>query len=150
MEQLLNIGKVVKRSGVAASTLHYYETRGLIQSVRSPGNQRRYHRDVLRRVALIKVAQNLGVSLSEIEQAFKQLPEGRIAKQRDWQNLAKVWQLQLDQRISQLTQLRGQLSHCIGCGCLSVEDCPLRNPADQLATKGSGAQLLDGGMSVTS
>ncbi|CAG9001706.1 MAG: Redox-sensitive transcriptional activator SoxR [Candidatus Celerinatantimonas neptuna] len=143
-EVLLSIGDVVKRSGVAASALHYYESRGLIQSLRSPGNQRRYHRDVLRRVSLIKVAQTLGVSLSEIQKAFMQLPKDRRANQQDWQKLSKVWQVSLNERIERLCELREQLDHCIGCGCLSASDCPLRNPNDQLAEKGSGALLLTG------
>lgn len=139
---LLSIGNVVKRSGIAASALHYYESRGLIHSLRSPGNQRRYHRDVLRRVSLIKVAQTLGVSLAEIKQAFAQLPSDRRATKQDWKNLSTAWQVSLNDRIERLCELREQLDHCIGCGCLSVSDCPLRNPDDQLAERGSGAHLL--------
>ena len=139
----LTVGEVADRSGVAVSALHFYETKGLIQSWRSSGNQRRYHRDVLRRVAVIKVAQRIGIPLAEIADAMTSLPDGRTPTARDWKRLSARWQEQLDARIHALTQLRDQLSDCIGCGCLSIKACRLRNPYDSLSEQGTGAQLLE-------
>lgn len=141
--KVLTVGEVAERSGVAVSALHFYETKGLIQSWRSSGNQRRYHRDVLRRVAVIKVAQRIGIPLAEIADAMVSLPDGRTPTARDWKRLSARWQEQLDARIHALTQLRDQLSDCIGCGCLSIKACRLRNPYDSLSEQGTGAQLLE-------
>lgn len=141
---LLGVGEVAQRCGVAVSTLHFYESQGLIRSQRSGGNHRRYPRAVLRRVAVIKVAQRLGVPLAEVAQALATLPDGRTPTARDWARLSARWREQLDQRIKQLTRLRDDLDGCIGCGCLSLRSCRLRNPGDELAGQGDGAQLLQG------
>jgi len=144
MEQIfLSVGEVAKRSGVAVSALHFYEAQGLIASIRSNGNQRRYPRGMLRRVALIKVAQRTGIPLAEIKQALESLPMGKPVTPEDWKRLSEGWRENLDARIRMLTALRDQLSECIGCGCLSMQDCPLRNPGDRLAEQGPGARLLD-------
>lgn len=142
-DQLLSVGEVAERSGVAVSALHFYETKGLIRSLRSAGNQRRYPRGVLRRVAVIKAAQRLGVPLVEVGEALAALPEGRAPTAADWARLSARWRLALDERIACLTRLRDQLSDCIGCGCLSMKACPLRNPGDTLAAEGAGARLLE-------
>ncbi|MBQ5942244.1 redox-sensitive transcriptional activator SoxR [Massilia sp. AB1] len=138
----LTVGEVARRSGVAVSALHFYETKGLIHSVRSAGQQRRYVRDVLRRVAVIKVAQRIGISLASISEAFASLPEGRSPTAGDWARMSSLWRKELDERIMQLTRLRDQLDGCIGCGCLSIDACRLRNPLDELSEQGSGPQLL--------
>lgn len=134
---LLAVGEVARRSGVPVSTLHFYESKGLIHSVRTAGNQRRYARVVLRRVAVVKVAQRMGVPLAEIATALDALPRCTPTAQ-DWRALSERWRGDLDARIRQLTQLRDQLDGCIGCGCLSLQDCPLRNDSDQLAHAGPG------------
>jgi MerR family redox-sensitive transcriptional activator SoxR len=139
----LSVGEVAARSGVAVSAIHFYESRGLIASVRSSGNQRRYGRDVLRRVAVIKVAQRIGISLTSIQEALATLPQGRTPTAADWNRLSARWRDELDERISRLTRLRDQLSDCIGCGCLSIEVCRLRNPLDTLSEQGPGARLLE-------
>jgi MerR family transcriptional regulator, redox-sensitive transcriptional activator SoxR len=139
----LTVGEVAARSGVAVSTLHFYEAQGLIQSWRNSGNQRRYAREVLRRVAVIKVAQRTGISLAEIGQALATLPDGRTPSAADWKRLSTRWRGDLEDRIQRLTRLRDQLDGCIGCGCLSLGVCPLRNPWDKLAAEGSGPRLLD-------
>lgn len=139
----LSVGEVAARSGVAVSALRFYESRGLIRSRRNSGNQRRYPRDVLRRVAVIKVAQRLGIPLSSIGEALTALPEGRTPTAADWSRLSARWKADLDDRIGTLIRLRDQLDGCIGCGCLSLEDCPLRNPGDVLSEQGSGPRLLD-------
>lgn len=139
----MTVGEVAERSGIAVSTLHFYEAKGLISSRRNAGNQRRYQRDVLRRVAVIKVAQRLGVALADIAAALHTLPEGRTPTAKDWNALSVVWKKDLDARIDKLTRLRDQLGECIGCGCLSLEHCKLRNPLDELSEQGSGARLLD-------
>jgi len=139
----LTVGQVAKRSGVAVSTLHYYENEGLISSWRNQGNQRRYAREVLRRVAVIKAAQRSGISLASIRTALATLPGGRTPTAEDWQKLSAGWKADLNDRITRLTRLRDQLDGCIGCGCLSLGVCPLRNPWDRLSKLGPGAQLLD-------
>jgi len=139
----LTVGQVAKRSGVAISTLHYYESEGLISSWRNQGNQRRYAREVLRRVAVIKAAQRSGISLAAIRKAMAALPNGRTPTAEDWKNLSAQWKADLEGRIRCLTRLRDQLDGCIGCGCLSLGVCPLRNPWDRLACLGPGAHLLD-------
>lgn len=141
--QPLSVGEVSRRSGVAVSALHFYEQKGLIHSWRTDGNQRRYHREVLRRIAVIKVAQRLGIPLAEIAGALETLPEGRTVTVDDWQQLSNRWRAELDDRIDKLSRLRDQLTDCIGCGCLSVDACRLRNPSDALAEDGSGPRLLD-------
>ena len=138
----LSVGDISKRSGVAISALHFYESKGLIKSSRNTGNQRRYAQDVLRRVSIIKVAQRLGISLARIQEVFESLPKDRITTVEDWKELSTVWRSDLDSRIRALTQLRDQLDGCIGCGCLSMTACPLRNPGDRLSELGSGPQLL--------
>lgn len=139
----LTVGEVAARSGVPVSTLHFYEAKGLIQGWRSKGNQRRYGREVLRRVAVIKVAQRVGIPLAEIGAALATLPAGQTAGADDWRRLSTVWRADLDARIERLTRLRDHLDGCIGCGCLTVKDCPLRNPLDVLSEDGSGPRLLD-------
>lgn len=139
----LTVGEVAARSGVPVSTLHFYEAEGLIRSRRTAGNQRRFPRGVLRRVAIIKVAQRTGIPLKEIAVALATLPEDHAPGMDDWRRLSARWRAELDARIARLTHLRDQLTDCIGCGCLSMQDCPLRNPRDALAEAGSGPRLLD-------
>ncbi|AKJ29453.1 redox-sensitive transcriptional activator SoxR [Caldimonas brevitalea] len=138
----LTVGQVAARSGLAVSTLHFYESEGLIRSMRTAGNQRRYGRGVLRRVAVIKVAQRVGIPLAEIRDALATLPSDRAPTPADWARLSRHWRKSLEARITQLTELRDQLTDCIGCGCLSMKSCPLRNPADGLGAQGPGARLL--------
>jgi len=138
----LSVGEVARRSGVAVSTLHFYEAKGLIGSHRTPGNQRRYARDVLRRVAIIRVAQRVGLPLLDIKAALAALPAARAPSRTDWKRLSTVWRADLDQRIAQLEKLRDMLDDCIGCGCLSIDRCRLRNPADRLAAQGPGPRRL--------
>src|SRR5262245_53251685 len=139
----LSVGETAKRSGVAVSTLHFYESKGLIASSRTQGNQRRFQREVLRRIAIIKVGQKAGIPLATLQKALASLPDDRVPTLADWRKLSTAWKLELDSRIRQLTQLRDRLSDCIGCGCLSIKVCPLRNPSDELATEGSGPRLLE-------
>ena len=139
--QILTVGEVAKRSGVAVSTIHFYEAKGLIESWRSAGNQIRYHRRILRRIAIIRVAQRAGLPLALVKAHLDKFPAEPITK-RQWHELSKDWRAMLDERITSLLQLRDQLDSCIGCGCLSLEECPLRNPDDSLAEEGSGARLL--------
>lgn len=141
----LTVGEVAARSGVAVSTLHFYESKGLIKSWRNEGNQRRYARAVLRQVAVIKVAQRTGIPLAEIREALAALPKGRAPTATDWARLSARWRGELDARIGRLTRLRDQLGECIGCGCLSIDTCPLRNPWDELSEQGPGPRLLDPG-----
>jgi MerR family redox-sensitive transcriptional activator SoxR len=138
----LSVGEVAARSGLAVSAIHFYEKRGLICSTRTGGNQRRYAREVLRRVAVIKVAQRLGMPLATIREALAALPRGRTPTAGDWRKISSVWRESLDERIETLTHLRDNLSGCIGCGCLSLKACPLRNPGDALADEGCGPRLL--------
>lgn len=139
----LTVGEVATRSGVAVSAIHFYEAKGLIFSRRNGGNQRRYARDVLRRVAVIKVAQRAGIPLASIAVALATLPQGRAPSTNDWARLSAGWRAELDVRIAKMTQLRDQLDQCIGCGCLSIEHCGLRNPGDQLSEQGAGPRLLE-------
>jgi MerR family transcriptional regulator, redox-sensitive transcriptional activator SoxR len=142
----LTVGEVARRSGVAVSTLHFYEAKGLIRSWRTNGNQRRYAREVLRRVAIIRVAQRTGMELEAIRKALKALPRERTPNADDWKKLSASWKDELSGRIDRLTRLRDQLDGCIGCGCLSMEACPLRNPWDRLAKDGPGPRLLEPGL----
>lgn len=139
----LSVGDVARRSGLAVSALHFYEAEGLIRSHRTGGNQRRYAREVLRRVAIIKVAQRAGIPLKTIREAFRALPQERTPTVADWTRLSSAWKQELERRIDRLTRLRDHLNGCIGCGCLSVRDCPLHNPLDRLAEEGPGPRLLD-------
>jgi MerR family redox-sensitive transcriptional activator SoxR len=139
----LSAGQVALRSGVAVSTVHFYEAKGLVRGWRSTGNQRRYSRDVLRRVAIIKVAQRLGLPLAMIKQTIDSLPGGRTPTAKDWKQLSREWRNELDRRIALLQRLRGQLDGCIGCGCLSLKVCQLRNPGDTLSEQGSGPRLME-------
>ena len=139
----LSVGDVARRSGLAVSALHFYEAEGLIRSHRTPGNQRRYPREVLRRVAIIKVAQRAGMPLKTIREAFEALPQERTPTVADWTRLSSAWKDELERRIERLTRLRDHLNGCIGCGCLSVRDCPLHNPLDRLGEEGPGPRLLD-------
>ncbi len=142
---LLSVGDVARRSGVAVSALHFYERKGLIQSVRTSGNQRRYERSVLRRVAVIQVAQGVGLSLQEIAEALASLPADRAPDAEDWDRLSIGWRDSLNARIAQLERLRDGLVSCIGCGCLSTAHCPLRNQGDRHGREGrTGPRILLG------
>ena len=138
----LTIGEMASRSGVRTSTLRYYESRGLITSDRTEGGQRRFARETLRRVAVIRAAQILGLTLEEIRRALDELPQGRTPDRRDWERLSRTWRGSLDGRIAELEALRDRLSGCIGCGCLSLERCGIFNPGDRAAEVGVGAQYL--------
>jgi len=140
----LTIGETASRSGVATSTLRFYESRGLINSLRVGGNHRRYHRSMLRRIAIIRVAQTLGLSLREIGDAFAALPDKRTPTRKDWSRLSATWGRQLDRRIADLKNLRARLNGCIGCGCLSMKNCALYNAGDEAADLGSGPRYLLG------
>ena len=142
-EANLSVGKVAARAGVKVSTLHFYEEKGLIRSWRNQGNQRRYKKEVLRRIAVIKSAQKLGVSLDNIKRALDRLPNERTPNKRDWEAMAQVWKEDLNARIAYLENLRDSLTGCIGCGCLSMETCPMYNQNDHLAAQGSGAVILE-------
>ncbi|KDM93337.1 redox-sensitive transcriptional activator SoxR [Photobacterium galatheae] len=139
----MSVGQVAQRADVKVSTLHFYEQKGLIQSWRNAGNQRRYDRSVLRRIAVIKTAQQLGMSLEEIGAALSHLPLDHAPTQEEWQAMASLWRQQLDERIMKLQKMRDSLGECIGCGCLSLKKCQLRNPDDALAETGTGAVLLE-------
>jgi MerR family redox-sensitive transcriptional activator SoxR len=138
----LTVGQVAARSGVAVSALHFYEGKGLISSRRTSGNQRRYPRETLRRVAVIRVAQRVGIPLRMVREAFATLPDKRTPDREDWARLSAAWCDELDTRIEQLTRLRNNLADCIGCGCLSLDRCLLRNRDDRLADQGSGPRRL--------
>jgi len=139
----LSIGEVAARAGVPVSTLHFYEAEGLIWSRRTAGNQRRYGRGVLRAIAIIKVAQRAGIPLAAIRERLAPFATLQKVTAADWARLSTEWRDELDQRIARLTRLRDQMSSCIGCGCLSIDDCPLRNPGDSLSAQGPGPRLLD-------
>jgi MerR family transcriptional regulator, redox-sensitive transcriptional activator SoxR len=139
----LSVGEVAARSGVAVSAIHFYEAKGLIRSRRNQGNQRRYAREVLRLVAVIKVAQRIGIPLAMIRDVLATLPHGRTPTAADWRKLSANWKRGLDERIEKMMQLRDSLTGCIGCGCLSLKVCPLRNPRDRLGDEGPGPRLLE-------
>lgn len=141
-EQLLLIGEVAKRSGFASSAVRYYESEGLITSTRAPGGQRRFPRSVLRRLAFIRAARNVGLTLEEIGEALSTLPESRTPTKADWARLSRSWRSRLDEQIRALEQLRDGLTSCIGCGCLSLRRCALSNPGDVMAENGPGARYL--------
>ncbi len=139
------VGRVARRCGVNVSTLHFYERKGLIRSWRNAGNQRRYKADVLRRISVIKAAQKMGISLEEIKRALATLPDNRTPTARDWEKLSRHWQQDLEARIAYLERLRDLLTGCIGCGCLSMKNCPIYNDQDHLATAEGGAVILEQG-----
>ena len=138
---LLTVGEMWRRSGIAISAIHFYESRQLISSTRDANNRRRFARRELRILAIIKVAQRLGFTLEEISAVLADMPKHRIPTKADWQKVSRVWAQVLQERIELATKLRDQLDLCIGCGCLSTEDCPLRNPDDKLAALGPGAHF---------
>jgi MerR family transcriptional regulator, redox-sensitive transcriptional activator SoxR len=138
----LTVGQVASRSGVAVSALHFYEAEGLIRSTRTAGNQRRYPREVLRRVAFIRASQSVGIPLRRIKEALDRLPDERTPTRRDWERLSAAWRDDLDQRITALQHLRDRLTGCIGCGCLSLGLCKLVNPGDRLRDQGPGPRNL--------
>ncbi|GLY66214.1 redox-sensitive transcriptional activator SoxR [Amycolatopsis taiwanensis] len=138
----LSIGQVAERSGVPHTALRFYEDRGLIHAERSSGNQRRYHRSVLRRIAFIRAAQRVGLSLEEISAALATLPRDHAPTKADWARLSRGWQSELDARIDALQRLRDRLTSCVGCGCLSLRHCGLHNPDDRLARFGPGSPVL--------
>ena len=139
----LTIGQLSSRSGVATSALRYYESQGLISSERTAGNQRRYRQATLRRVAFVRSAQRVGLSLEEIQQALATLPESRTPTRADWSRLSRDWRPRLDAQIERLERLRDKLDGCIGCGCLSLKTCALNNPGDEVEPRGPGAVFLE-------
>ncbi|MPZ62226.1 MAG: redox-sensitive transcriptional activator SoxR [Propionibacteriales bacterium] len=140
--QELTVGQLAARSGVAVTALHFYEKKGLIRSRRTSGNQRRYSRDTLRRVAVIQVAQRVGIPLRTVAEALQILPDERTPTREDWACLSAVWRAELDTRVDQMVRLRDRLTDCIGCGCLSIDKCALRNPDDRLGDTGTGPRRL--------
>jgi MerR family redox-sensitive transcriptional activator SoxR len=138
----LTIGELSLRSGVSTSALRFYEREGLIESRRTDGNQRRYPPVTLRRVALVQAGKSSGIPLRRIHEALATLPAGKAPTKRDWERLSRTWRAELDERIRTLEAIRGRLTTCIGCGCLSLRTCGLLNPADQAAAAGPGAQYL--------
>ncbi len=144
MAEGLTIGELSRRSGVAPSALRYYEELGLLRSERTAGNQRRYRRAELRRVAFVRIAQQVGVSLDEVRAALASLPSERTPTAADWAALSSAWRERLDARIALLEKLRDDLSGCIGCGCLSLDRCRLANPGDRAGAAGAGARFWMG------
>ncbi len=144
LPETISIGELAKRSGVATSALRFYEQRGLLTSERSEGNQRRYRRAALRRVAVIRAAQTFGLTLGEIKQAMDALPADRAPTKRDWERLSTNWRDRLDRRIADLQRLRDDVGGCIGCGCLSLQTCALFNADDRAGVRGPGARWLMG------
>lgn len=141
--QNLSVGQVAKRSGLSVSTLHFYESKGLLASQRTAGNHRVYARGTLRRIAIIRIAQASGISLAEIKTALEPIPHDRKASAKEWETVSKDWASSLKRRIEQLTKLSTSLEGCIGCGCLTMGECPLLNPQDSLGEKNSGAVIFD-------
>jgi MerR family redox-sensitive transcriptional activator SoxR len=139
---LLTVGEVAHRSGLAASALRYYERVGLVTAARTGGGQRRYERSVLRRLAFVRAARNVGLSLDEVAAALATLPDGRTPTRADWSRLSRGWRRRLDEQIEALTALRDGLDSCIGCGCLSLRRCAVANPADVASAAGPGARFL--------
>jgi MerR family redox-sensitive transcriptional activator SoxR len=142
VENFLTIGEVAERSGLAASAVRFYEKAGLVRAQRTPGNQRLFRRDVLRRLAFIRIAQKVGLSLEEIVAALNELPDDKAPNATQWRQLSKGWRQRIDERIEILEALRGGLTSCIGCGCLSLRTCALANRNDQAARSGSGPHYL--------
>jgi MerR family redox-sensitive transcriptional activator SoxR len=147
MEKLLTIGEVAARTGLAASAIRFYESRGLVAAERAPSGQRRFRRDVLRRIAFIRVAQRVGVGLDEIAEALAELPGDRAPNREEWARLSRRWRVRLEERIALLQGLRDNLDSCIGCGCLSLRTCWLYNPDDAAAALGTGPRFLLGNSS---
>jgi MerR family redox-sensitive transcriptional activator SoxR len=143
-EELLSIGEVAERTGVAVSALRFYEAQGLIASTRSAGGQRRFHREVLRRIAFIRIAQQIGLALDEVADALASLPDERTPTVADWARVSRTWRAQLDARIRMLELVRDDLTSCIGCGCLSLHTCRLYNPDDRARVLGQGPRYLLG------
>jgi MerR family transcriptional regulator, redox-sensitive transcriptional activator SoxR len=141
----LTIGQLSERSGVATSAIRFYESRGLLSSERTAGNQRRYPQSTLRRVSFIRAAQRVGLSLEEIAEALATLPENRTPTKADWARLSRGWRARLDAQIERIERLRDRLDSCIGCGCLSLRQCALSNPHDEVADRGPGAVFLEPG-----
>lgn len=144
MADLLPIGEVARRSGVAASALRFYEDRGLIVSERAGSGHRRYRRPVLRRIAFVVFAQRVGMTLDEIAHELAKLPEDRVPGRRHWERLSRTWSERIDERIAELERLRVGLTECIGCGCLSLDRCQLANPGDRAARRGPGPRYWVG------
>lgn len=142
LPEQLTIGQVAERSGVPHTALRFYEESGLITAERTAGNQRRYPRAVLRRLAFIRTAQRVGLSLEQIRDALASLPNGRPPTKNDWARLSRMWRVELDTRIDALQRLRDRLTSCIGCGCLSLRSCALHNMDDEMARLGPGALRL--------
>ncbi len=140
----LSVGEMAARAGVPVSTIHYYEAEGLIESWRTPANHRRYDRRELRRVAIARVALTVGVSLREVREVLDRVPRGKAVGKEDWAEAAAPWAEMLDERIALMQRLRDQMGFCIGCGCLSLESCPLYNPEDVLGRNGSGPRRWTG------
>ncbi|MFC3025266.1 redox-sensitive transcriptional activator SoxR [Vibrio zhugei] len=138
----MSVGEVAKRTGVSVATLHFYEEKGLIFSTRNAGNQRRYQRAILRRIAVIKAAQQVGLTLQEIVQALEILPKHKAPTAEQWQTLSQAWHTLLENRITSLKMMQNQLGSCIQCGCLSLEHCALYNPEDKHGIYQSGAKLI--------
>jgi len=138
----LSVGELAARSGVAVSALHFFERQGLITSRRTAGNQRRYRRDALRRVAFIRIAQRVGIPLKEVGAILTLLPDNRAPTREDWARVSQCWQEQLDRRMLHLEQLRNDFTGCVGCGCMSIDRCPLINPNDELGKQGPGPRRL--------
>jgi MerR family redox-sensitive transcriptional activator SoxR len=139
---VLTIGELSRRSGLAHSALRFYEANGLVHAVRTDGNQRRYERATLRRIAFVQAGRAAGIPLAEIRAALDTLPTGRAPTRRDWERLSRRWRGDLEERIATLTALRDRLTTCIGCGCLSIDACGLLNPGDEAAAAGPGARYL--------
>jgi MerR family redox-sensitive transcriptional activator SoxR len=142
---LLTIGQLAERAGLSTSAIRFYESRGLLASVRTAGNQRRYDQATLRRLGFIRAAQQVGLSLEEISEAMAELPSNRTPTKRDWHRISRAWRGRLDEQIARTQRLRDRLDGCIGCGCLSLRSCALYNPDDQLAAEGPGAVRLERG-----
>ena len=138
----LTVSDIAARSGFTPSALRFYERAGLIEATRTAGNQRRYQRSVLRRLAFIRAARNVGLTLDEIAAALAALPDSRTPTRADWTRLSRGWRTRLDDQIAALERLRDGLDSCIGCGCLSLKRCAMSNPADIAATDGAGARYL--------
>jgi MerR family redox-sensitive transcriptional activator SoxR len=140
-EPWLSVGQMAARSGVAVSTLHFYEKRGLLASRRTPGNQRRYDRSMLRRVAVIRAAQSAGIPLTAVSRAFDELPKDSVPGPEDWLRLSQAWRTDIDRRLAHLQNLRDRLGGCISCGCLSLDECGFVNPGDRSGRAHSGADV---------
>jgi MerR family redox-sensitive transcriptional activator SoxR len=138
----LTVGQLAERSGVAVSALHFFERQGLLTSRRTTGNQRRYRRDALRRVAFIRIAQRVGIPLKEVGAILALLPDNRTPTRADWKRVSACWQAELDRRMKHLQQLRDDFTECVGCGCMSIDRCPLINPEDMLGRTGPGPRRL--------